>query len=798
MATLDIGGVLNISAKSGTDGRMQDYSYGGFAPWSTKTIKEIIIEEGVTYLGDYCFSGISLSGKAIEIIMPDSIVEIGDFIISNSPAIESVVLPKYLERAGVRCLYSLSIKSITITGNMKGISHAIGFYGSTDPPNDSLEHIYVNEGVTEIPASFSGSTNSVFTLHLPKTNNVWLRNRAFGYVKELIIENRGSLTGYGSYCLPKTYTLNFADLPDNIEFLGFTCLSDYSSLNINQVEEMLMRLKEVDDYGLENFSISGTLNWPETIPEIPNGCFSKSKITEINIPEGVTSIGDSAFADTDIRKINLPSTVSYIGSYAFDTKYVLQEVSLPDNPNFNVGFIPFNLSAESIYKVPKNFKPIFLSQPQIEIESGGNWVEAGEDTLLTTEGELYYMLKGNIIPEGTKEVYYLHTSDENVTSITFPGSVEVIHKEALYLWKKLKEVIINNPNVELINASNSFFTGNSSADPKIHIITPTRGTVNQVLSDFGYIVSAVDDLNWVSGTCLVSIDEEKCLHIAPIDGIAGETADYSTSTPPWYYDDFSKIIIEEGVTKINRHVFPSKEGKIKYFLNKATNLYADDLPYMKDMTTDAYVNFGSIEYSSITLRYQDINVDTLIVQSMCMWRDAYIRGLKCNYLELPAEAFLDHVFNGPSFDLSNVVDVKVLGALERIRVLIKPPQGKFDFTLGNTFTTDAKFTYSADVIDFRGTQLIFNNLVPLELDCNQLYIEPPKKNIGIINAEEVWCYGDYYQSTGSIDKFYWMSKKVDGNMLRTHIPLTAMIYCYEDSQVETWCMNNNRAYKYIK
>lgn len=78
------GGVLTVSG----NGAIPDYSSGNLPPWSGYNVRTIVIEKGVTSIGDYAFYECS----ALSIYIPDGIVKIGQNAFYNS-ALISVTIP---------------------------------------------------------------------------------------------------------------------------------------------------------------------------------------------------------------------------------------------------------------------------------------------------------------------------------------------------------------------------------------------------------------------------------------------------------------------------------------------------------------------------------------------------------------------------------------------------------------------------------------------------------------------------------------------------------------------------------
>ena len=137
--TLDDEGTLTIS---GTDD-MDDYCTweGENAPWYDCDVKKVIIEYGVTSIGDFTFSGCS---NLTSITIPDSIMSIGNFAFTGCSSLTSVTIPN-----GVKGIYEAafrgcsSLTSITIPASVDYIGYEV-FDGC-----ESLASITVDEGNQE-------------------------------------------------------------------------------------------------------------------------------------------------------------------------------------------------------------------------------------------------------------------------------------------------------------------------------------------------------------------------------------------------------------------------------------------------------------------------------------------------------------------------------------------------------------------------------------------------------------------------------------------------------------------------
>ena len=108
-------GTLTIS---GTDMPVYDY---GETPWFSKQniIKEVIIESGVTNIGDYAFSGCN---KLSSVTIPASVTWIGEEAFSGCSCLISVSIPNSVKRIGEYAFANCSsLTSVTIPNTLTNI-----------------------------------------------------------------------------------------------------------------------------------------------------------------------------------------------------------------------------------------------------------------------------------------------------------------------------------------------------------------------------------------------------------------------------------------------------------------------------------------------------------------------------------------------------------------------------------------------------------------------------------------------------------------------------------------------------
>ena len=110
------GGTLTISGEGAMDDCDYDYST---APWRGLDINEIVVEDGVTSIGDHAFAG---CGSLTEIVIPDSVTRIGDRAFENCTSLTSVAIPDSVTSIGNYAFsYCTSLTSVAIPDSVTSI-----------------------------------------------------------------------------------------------------------------------------------------------------------------------------------------------------------------------------------------------------------------------------------------------------------------------------------------------------------------------------------------------------------------------------------------------------------------------------------------------------------------------------------------------------------------------------------------------------------------------------------------------------------------------------------------------------
>ena len=314
--TIHDDGTLVFSGWGPTDDNIQGITKA-WCSYHSESIKHIVFEEGITYIGSYLFQG-GIGLKQLEsLTIPSSVRVIADYAFAG--------MTGYLKKVYIRDLAQWC---------------HIDFLG--DSPLSCFADLYVNGERVEtltIPSSvrkvpnyaFLGCT-SITTLVIPKN------------VKEI-----GAAAFSSCSNLKKVVFQGDAPAADEWSFAQTTPCIYYPANNATWTEEVIAAFRtdatwipydpKTDDVLSDDFNggetqentswyfdtenntlyITGTGEMKDYVyPSVAPWSALWSIVERIIIREGVTSISPRAFANFNVREIRFPSTLRSIGDGSFD------------------------------------------------------------------------------------------------------------------------------------------------------------------------------------------------------------------------------------------------------------------------------------------------------------------------------------------------------------------------------------------------------------------------------------------------------------------------------------------------
>lgn len=226
-------------------------------PWKKYDVVYIEIEDGITSIGEYAFSGMNYLKK---VSMPDSVSNI------NNSAFEECN----------------SLEEINISESIKAIEDNCFKYCA------ALKNIDIPNGVTKIGKEAFWGCSSITVLNIPTT-----------------------VESIGEGAFAKCEKLRETNIPEKV-----TEIEDYTYYECSALERMIIpnTVNEIGFavfYGCKNLSY---VQLPEGLDEISESLFYKcNSLREVNIPAGVKVIGMQAFEECQaLEKIELPQMLEKI------------------------------------------------------------------------------------------------------------------------------------------------------------------------------------------------------------------------------------------------------------------------------------------------------------------------------------------------------------------------------------------------------------------------------------------------------------------------------------------------------
>ena len=369
-------------------------------PWNEKSVKTLVISEGIESIGCNSFSSCS---NLTSVSLPGSLKNIGDHAFFNCTSLSSIIIPdgvttieeSAFSYTGLK--YIKIPKSVTKIRDDEDFDPAIGFFAgcrslseievdSENPEYTSQDGILYNKQKTSLLKYPCTKTNSVFSIP-ESVQEIFMG--AFSYCEnltEITIPNSVSSIGSSAFWLCKN--ILSIELPDNITHIQNYAFMDCVNLNTIHLPTKLIRISES---AFENCINLKELCLPNDLQEILSYAFAGcSSIESINIPRFSYKIGPYAFKDCEsLKYVNLsescfavnkglfencknlesivvPKYVSDIDTSAFKGCNTLKEIKVLDtNISFtDINGVLFNKTGTELLLCPENYEQTTYEIPE--------------------------------------------------------------------------------------------------------------------------------------------------------------------------------------------------------------------------------------------------------------------------------------------------------------------------------------------------------------------------------------------------------------------------------------------------
>lgn len=500
-----VNGTLTIS---GT-GAMQTFAIAGAVPWYSfrSDIKAIMIEGGVTTIGNYAFYGCN-NASFTSISIPEGVTSLGNSAFYGCTSLASVTLPSTLVSIGSNAFHSNTLTSISIPNSVT----SIGSYAFKNC--SSLESVNLSN-ITVLNEEVFSNCSALESIALPASLTT---------INRYAFKDCSSLT---SITIPEsvtTMTCNNGDHACPI-FAGCSSLTSvvWNARNCGG----FTRVGQYQEYAMPFEAIKtniASFTFGENVKRIPAYlCHGMTNLAAVTIPASVESIGANAFDGcTNLTSVTTNATTPpSINSNTFPSA-VESAATL---------YVPANVASRTAYTEDTywhefgNIRPFILS---FDMQSHGDAIDA----ICVNAGRVDEALQ----PADPTEDYYTfsgwYSNEGCTTPFTFGESGTVVNSD-LTLYAKWTENIFSFADTDTNNNKIAAAEGKKASSVTIGRTVWKDGYYNTLCLPFSLSVDEIKTsplagykaLKRLSTATVTGTGEDRVLNIQlePITAItAGE------------------------------------------------------------------------------------------------------------------------------------------------------------------------------------------------------------------------------------------------------------------------------------
>ena len=330
--------------------------------YNNSCVKSVIIENGVTSIGDKAFEDCT---SLTSVTIPNSVTSIGWGAFYDCTSLTSVTIGNSVTSIGSSAFYNTAYYNDKSNWD-KGVLYLSNCLIDTNDDFNSTTDYTIKDGTRIIASSAFFDCTSLKSVTIPDSVTT-IGDYAFYKCTNLTNATVGNgVTSIGAFAFCDCTSLANITIPSSVTSIGDLTFSGCASLlsievsngnrnysstdgvlfNKNKTELITYPLGKTDsEYAIPNsvtsidwYAFDGCTSLTSII--IPNSITSISlcafryctSLTNVTIGNSVTSIGDFAFEGcTSLTSVTIPDSVTSIGSYAFYNCTSLTSITIPNS-----------------------------------------------------------------------------------------------------------------------------------------------------------------------------------------------------------------------------------------------------------------------------------------------------------------------------------------------------------------------------------------------------------------------------------------------------------------------------------
>ena len=339
-------------------------------PWfgtGMPSIKSLIVERGITRLGNSMFSDCS---NLESVSLPDTLTEIGTDVFSWCSQLKSIRIPDFVNTIEGRAFWNSGLEHVELPAQLETVA-----WGTFD--NCPLQEVTLPPSVRQIEADAFNSCRNLERLEIPASVE-FIDSSSFRGAG--MVETAAGNPNYISvdgvlFNKDQTVLIHYPAnregsyvIPESVEEVGDYAFYDCRGLCAFRFPSGLKSIGREAFAWLDGVMIPAI---PESVTYIGEGAFILCNLCRVTIPPAITVIEPNTF-DGEIIHLTFPKTVETIKDHVIDCR-LTQSIAIM-NPDVQIS--------------PEAFTAEYRLQELLDIYFAGTeaqWRAAGGDELVLSE-----------------------------------------------------------------------------------------------------------------------------------------------------------------------------------------------------------------------------------------------------------------------------------------------------------------------------------------------------------------------------------------------------------------------------